>query len=78
MVREGRAYRLRIGYSEILPQRILVESLRRQRLGEMTEADAAREGSANLAAFRAEWEGIYGGWDPSEEIWVVEFSLLPT
>jgi len=77
MVRVGRAYRIRVGFYEFLPRRILVESMRRQRLGEMTEADATREGVQNLSAFRDEWEAIYGGWDPSEEVWVVEFSLLP-
>ena len=77
LVKVGKAYGIRAGLYETLSQKILVESLRRQRLGEMTEEDAVKEGSASLSQFRAEWESIYGLWCPDEEVWVVEFRLVP-
>ncbi len=77
MVRVGRAYKIRVGFFDSLPRRILVENIRKQRLGEMTMDDAAREGAQSLSEFRDGWESIYGGWDPGEEVWVVEFRLLP-
>jgi hypothetical protein len=77
MVRVGRAYKIRVGFFDSLPHRILVENIRKQRLSDMTGADAAREGAQSLSEFRDDWRSIYGGWDPSEEVWVVEFKLLP-
>jgi len=46
-----------------------------QPLGEISEVDADREGGYTLAEFRETWEEINGedSWDPTKEVWVVEF-----
>ncbi len=75
MVKVGRTYRIRSGFFDSLEEMIHVDRLYTQRLGEMTEGDAAREGAESLAAFRDEWETLSGAWKPEEVVWVVEFHL---
>jgi hypothetical protein len=76
MVKPGGVYRLKIKLFESLPDRIMVDRLYRQRLGDMTAVDAEREGYPDLQGFREEWEAIYGDWDPERVVWVVEFCYL--
>jgi hypothetical protein len=51
-------------------------SVRKQPLGEMTEAEAVAEGFASVAEYQELWTKQYGGFDPNEEVWVIEFRLL--
>jgi hypothetical protein len=44
-----------------------------ERLGDMSEADAGREGNYSLAEFRDVWRDMHGEWDADEQVWVVEF-----
>ena len=69
-VSAGKSYRVRAGFFTYLPHRILVESVYRQPLSEVSDADVRREGYPGVAEFR-------GAWDPSESVWVVEFRLHP-
>lgn len=51
----------------------------RQRLGQMTDADARAEGDyEDLADFREGYERVYGegSWDPEKVVWVVEFEYV--
>lgn len=75
MVRVGGSYLIRDGFYTHLDERITVERLYEQRLGDMMEEDARREGARSLGAFAGEWAALYGGWDPEERVWVVEFRL---
>jgi uncharacterized protein YhfF len=50
--------------------------VRRERLGDMTESDAAGEGGYSLEEFRGVWREINGDWDPDLEVFVVEFVCL--
>lgn len=54
---------------------IRILSVERQTLGDMTEDDARKEGGYTLAEFRQLWCEMHGGWNPCEEVWVVEFRL---
>ena len=47
----------------------------RQRLGDMGDADACREGFADLAAYRASLGSVHGAdvWQPDGEAWVHTF-----
>lgn len=45
-------------------------------LGEMTAADARKEGGYSLAEFREAWEDIHGWWDPERVVDVVEFEYI--
>ena len=76
-VKVGGEYRLRKGYSW-LQTRITVTGLDRQRLGDVTPDDVRREGFNSLDEFREAWTGIYGGWDPDQVVWVVDFVLTET
>ncbi len=53
---------------------ILVTGVRKQKLREMTEDDAKREGFQSLEEFKKAWRQIYGGLNPDEEVVVIEFT----
>jgi len=46
-----------------------------QKLGDMSEDDAKREGYRSLDAFRKAWVEIQPGhgWDPEQDVWVIEW-----
>lgn len=51
----------------------------RERLGDMTNADASREGEYDdLDAFREGYEAVYGegAWDDDKVVWVVAFEYV--
>lgn len=49
-----------------------------QRLGDMTEEDAGKEGGYTLGQYKRAWEEINGiSWDPDEEVHVYEFERAP-
>jgi len=46
-----------------------------QKLGDMSEDDAKREGYRSLDAFRKAWVEVQPGhgWDPKQDVWVIEW-----
>jgi len=57
---------------------LYIERIYRQRLGEMTEADAWKEGEYTLEQFKRLWtnpkpEGLGYEWNPNFKVWVIEF-----
>ncbi|MHC1589818.1 MAG: ASCH domain-containing protein [Candidatus Hecatellaceae archaeon] len=48
-----------------------------QKLGDMTEEDARKEGVNSLEEFKQLWISLYGSWNPEEVVWVYEFKLIP-
>ena len=75
MIKEGGVYYVRTGFFEHLQERIRVDRLYAQRLGDMTEDDALKEGAKTLGEFIKEWETLSGSWDPEAVVWVAEFHL---
>ena len=75
MVREGGSYLIRTGFFTYLPQRIRVDRLYTQKLGDIQNVDAIREGVSSLSEYIAEWEELYGEWDEKQIVWTVEFHL---
>jgi hypothetical protein len=75
LVKEGGSYFIRSGFFTHLPQRIKIDRLYTQRLGEMNEQDAIKEGASSLEDYIAEWEKLYGKWKSDQVVWVVEFHL---
>jgi hypothetical protein len=55
---------------------VRVTDVYRQRLDEMTDADADREGGYSLEEFRGMWQEIHDEWDPSRRAVVYEFEYL--
>lgn len=76
MVKPDGIYRIRTDFFNYLPDRIRVSRVYTQRLGDMTDEDAHKEGTASLEEFRREWAGIYDSWDGDRRVWVVEFEYL--
>lgn len=58
--------------------RILIDSIRAQRLFEMRPTDAIMEGFASLEEFQAAWASIYGKYDPGQLVYVLRFRLVGT
>jgi hypothetical protein len=75
LVKEGRSYFIRSGFFTHLPQRIKIDRLYTQRLCEMNEQDASKEGTPNLKDYIVEWQKLYGDWKSDQVVWVVEFHL---
>lgn len=76
MVKEGGRYRLKTELFKTHPDSIQVDRLYQQALGEMTEADALKEGYASLQEFQAEWVSLFKTYDPEQTVWVVKFRYL--
>ncbi len=50
-----------------------ITSVYNQRLGDMSEDDAKREGCESLDAFKKAWIEHHRGWDPEQSVWVIEW-----
>ena len=74
-LRIGGIYSLRVGH-KLLSDKIKVLRIYPQRLGEMSEEDARREGFESLEEFKRAWITLYRRWDDGQQIWVVEFRYM--
>lgn len=55
----------------------LTEDVRKQRLGDMTDEEARREGDyESVEEFKKAWIDINGEWDPDNEVDVVTFQYM--
>jgi len=75
---EGRIYAILDDYSEGPKAYIKITRKWKQRLIDMTEEDAKKEGFSSLAEFKAAWIKLYGAWQPETEIFAYEFQLIKT
>lgn len=75
----GTTYRVTTGADMFVPRSecdcfIRATDVYQQRLGDMSDTDAQAEGDyATVAEFADAWRAINGAWDPSANVWVVEF-----
>ncbi len=64
--------------SELGVTRVIVERVRHCRLGELTDADAVRDGFATLSELQAALARFYNHLEPDETVTVIEFDLIST
>jgi len=77
-VKVGGVYRAKTKlYSSEYFALIRVTGLHKERLGDISDEDIKKEGYNSLEEFKQAWECIYGSWNPEQEVWVVEFQLIP-
>jgi hypothetical protein len=74
-VKVGSTYNIKTGFFDHLPERIHIDALYTQKLGDITDGDAMREGVEGLQGFIEEWRALTGAWSPDDSVWVVEFHL---
>ena len=76
----GRTYAVQPGRGQKAIGRIRITAVRTERLGDITMAEAHREGfpetGNSIWAFIYYWERLHGGWDPDEEVAVIEFEVV--
>lgn len=79
-VKVGDVCQLRQGRYKWLPQHVVITDVRRELLGDMTEADARAEGCKSLAEFQQVWNMIYSSknipWTAEQDSWVIDFCLV--
>jgi hypothetical protein len=68
----GQDYAVCPGRGETQIGRVVIVSTRRERLGELDDDEARREGFPDAAAFREGFEAINGTYDPDALVWRVE------
>ena len=73
VLKVGRVYRIQRSWYEWTDIQIVITRSFQQRLGDITEEDAKKEGGYTIEEFRRVWEKINGAWDPDEIVWVYEF-----
>jgi len=72
----GRDYAIKSDWVTDTGHRIKIDKVYEQRLGDMTEEDAEKEGGYTLEEFKVVWEQIVGPWDPDEVVTVYVFHLV--
>jgi hypothetical protein len=74
--RIGQTYAACPGRGKVQQGRILIKSIDFQRLSEISEADARREGFANRDEFFAAWDTINGKGRRNERVWIIRFEVV--
>lgn len=72
----GKEYRLRKDWYHYYDHRIKIIDRREERLGDITEEDAVREGFNSVKDFKKAWININGIWDPDIIVHVYDFELI--
>ena len=54
----------------------MITDIYQQTLGDISSEDVGREGFDSLEEFIEAWTDIYGYYEPTEYIWVVEFKYM--
>lgn len=72
----GRTYGIRSTRFEKSQGHITITRRFQQKLGDVTEEDAKKEGFKDLKEFKQEWIKIYGSWIPDQIVTAYEFHLV--
>ena len=71
----GKVYGIRCRLYDRSKHFILITRRFRERLGNISEADAQKEGYGSIANFKKVWIEINGSWNPKEIVTAYEFKL---
>lgn len=72
----GREYAVQAGRGKARVGTIRATSVRRGRLGFLTNAEARREGFPRSEAFWLAWRSLHGTYDAGEIVWRIEFEYV--
>ncbi len=72
----GKVYGVQTHLSKESIAFIKVTSVKEQLLGAVTDAEAKAEGYNDLDAFKAAWIKSYGAFEPTDDVWKIEFKLI--
>ena len=76
LLKAGKIYPIKRDWTHSTPHRILINRVRRQRLGDITPEEARAEGGYTVTQFMDVWRRINGRWDPDEVVVVYEFKVV--
>jgi len=63
-------------YSGPVYCQIRLLDLNKERLGDITEPDAHKEGGYTIETYKQAWEEINGAWNPDALVYVVTFEVV--
>ncbi|NPV80716.1 MAG: ASCH domain-containing protein [Firmicutes bacterium] len=72
----GSIHQARLNYYAKPFARIKILAVRQERLGDISEEDARREGYGSVEEYRKVFERIYGRWVPDEMVWAIDFEVV--
>jgi len=75
-LKAGKIYDVKLNWVKKTGLKILITRVYTQRLGDMSEEEALKEGGYTLEEFKKVWERINGSWNPDEVVVVYEFRLI--
>jgi len=76
LLKAEKIYSIKRDWTHSTPHRILINRVRRQRLGDITPEEVRAEGGYTVREFMDVWRRINGRWDPDEVIVVYEFKVV--
>lgn len=74
-LRKGRIYAVKKNWIETTGEYIRITKVYPQKLSDVSEEEARKEGFSGLDKFRDAWIRINGSWDPDMVVTVYEFEL---
>ena len=74
-LRKGKIYALKKNWIENTGKYIKITKVYPQKLSDITQEEAKKEGFSSLDKFREAWIRINGSWDPEMIVTVYEFEL---
>jgi hypothetical protein len=74
-LKEKQKYVVKRNWYKNTEQYIQIKKVYPQKLGDVSEEEATKEGFSGLDKFRDAWIRINGSWDPEMEVTVYEFEL---
>jgi len=75
-LKAGRVYQLKRDWYHMIDERIKILRVFQERLGDISEEDARKEGGYTIEQFKEVWRDITEAWTPDLEVTVYEFEVV--